>query len=130
MTLKRMKGKYKAEQRLRRGSFYVLQMRDGKYLVEFKGRQVYYRYAERRERYVFGFLAREYTGRAKAVPKELTFHPDSKDEYVVEKVARDDLPTYVGWSLLSPKFSEILSNKNRLRIKLRRKRLNKRMLHA
>ena len=118
------------KQRLRRGNFYVLQMRDGKYLTEFKGREVYYRYAERRVQYLFGILAREYAGQVAILPDTMPLSPDKVHERVVERIPRDDLPTYVGWPLLSPKFSEILSDKNRLRIKLRRKRLNKRMLHA
>lgn len=118
------------KQRLRRGCFYELRVRNERYLAEFKGREVYYRYSERRVRYIFDVTACEPSYKTKELPDTITMPPDYVHERVIKKVPRDDLPTYVGWPLISPKFSEILSNKNRLRIKLRRKRLNKRMLYA
>jgi len=114
--------------RLVRGHYYVSQHRNGKYLLEFRGKETYYRLAERRVRYLFMILGSDYT--IGGTPMKLTLPEGMVASRILEEVKHEDLPTYVGWPYLSTYFSKVISTPKSLRLKLRRKRLKKRMLQA
>lgn len=108
--------------RLVRGHFYTLPSYKNEYLLQFKGMKG--------KLYIFDRIAAENTEGINTGNPPIKLAAHGKFHKKLKEVDSDDLPLYVGWGYHTENFTKLITRPKNLRVKLQRKRLNKRMLHS